>query len=119
MGPNYPDGVTVRIGPLTWTIGVGDDALWEMVGQDETKHYGYTSNTHGLILINRASTMSMRRVVVFHELLHAAYFSSGGLYDGKLREEEWVLRVAPMALHALQTSDAELVAWLLDRDGEA
>lgn len=103
------------LGPFVYRITTDPDE-WAASDKDPAQHYGYTDHERGVIIVHERTTDSMRRVVLLHELMHAAAFAGGQLDNSKRREEQWVVGVAPMLLDALRRSP-ELTAYLLD--GEA
>lgn len=94
----------VRCGPFTYRV--SDKPIpWDEHGPDDkSAHWGYTNHERGWILIHPNTTCSMRRVVLLHELMHAAAFAAGQTDTRKRREEAWVSMAAPMLLDALQRS---------------
>lgn len=101
----------VRCGPFDYLV-TDKPEDWEHYGPGG-KHtmWGYTNNERGLILIHPNTTCAMRRAVLMHEMMHAALFASGHVYNKRRKEESWVLLVAPMLLDALQRSPG-LARWL-------
>lgn len=93
----------IHLGPFRYVITI-DPGEWEASGQDPADQYGYTDHERGAILIHPNVVDEMRRVVLIHELMHAAAFASGLIHNRKLREEEWVLSTAPLLLDALLRS---------------
>lgn len=103
---------TATLGPFTYRITLDPDE-WEISNQNPGQNYGYTDHERGVIILHGRTTDSMRRVVLLHELMHAAAFAAGQVDNRKRREEDWVVMVAPMLLDALRRSP-ELTAYLLE-----
>lgn len=99
------------LGPFLYRITLDPDE-WELSNPDPGANYGYTDHERGVIILHARTTDSMRRVVLLHELMHAAAFAAGQVDNRKRREEDWVVMVAPMLLDALRRSP-ELTAYLL------
>lgn len=100
------------LGPFIYRVTTDADE-WTASDVDPGQNYGYTDHERGVIIVHERTTDSMRRVVLLHELLHAAAFAAGQVDQRKRREEDWVVMVAPMLLDALRRSP-ELTAYLLE-----
>lgn len=100
----------VTLGPFRYRVST-DPAEWDASKENPDGGYGHTDHRRGVILIHEDASDDMRRVVLLHELMHAAAFAAGQVDNRKRKEEDWVAMVAPMLLDALQRSP-ELVAYL-------
>lgn len=54
-------------------------------------HYGYTQNKESVITIDSEMPESVKRVTLFHELLHAIRFTFGGSFKPQIKTdyEDW------------------------------
>lgn len=100
------------LGPFEYQI-TADLDEWETSGADPGDLYGHCDHQRGVILVHPSTSEAMKRVVLLHELMHAAVFCAGQIDTRKRREEEWVVMTAPMLLDALRRSP-KLAAYLLD-----
>lgn len=73
--------------------------------------WGYTDHTHSVIYIHPDVNPYLARVILMHEILHAAAFVAGCAYDTELDEEDWVLRVSPILLNILDMNPELRKEW--------
>jgi hypothetical protein len=100
----------VHLGPFTYRI-TEDPADWASLETAERDEYGHTSHTAATIYVQPDVQPALKRVIVLHEILHAAAFAGGQLDDRKRDEETWVLMATAPLLDALVRSPG-LVEWL-------
>jgi hypothetical protein len=101
----------VHLGPYTYrlTDTAEDWATLDRAERDDC--YGYTLHTSAVIYIQPDIEPVMKRVIVVHEILHAAAFASGNLGDGRRAEEAWVAMAAGPLVDALRRT-VGLMEWL-------
>lgn len=98
-----PLPTVAHLGPFCYRI-TSDNEEWSLSDVDPAQNYGYTDHERGVIILHASTTDAMRRVVLLHELMHAAAFCAGQIDKRKRKEEDWVVMTAPMLLDALQRS---------------
>lgn len=113
--------------PMPKTIKIGSQ-IWE-ISEQKRKHnaefldgtYGYTIDKDNTIIIDAEMANSVKRVTLFHEILHAVRFIFGGSFKpGKSTTyEEWEhyfigLYEEPMLM--VLRDNPELLAFLLSND---
>ena len=113
--------------PLPKSVKIGSQ-VWEITEQ-KRKHnaefldgtYGYTIDKDNTIIIDSEMAASVKRVTLFHEILHAVRFIFGGSYKpGKATSyEEWEhyfigLYEEPVLM--VLRDNPELLAFLLSDD---
>jgi hypothetical protein len=67
---------SVKIGTQVWEI--TEQKRKHSVTND---HFGFTSPTNNTIVLDSEQVLSMKRVTLFHELLHAIKITFGGSYQ--------------------------------------
>jgi hypothetical protein len=67
---------SVKIGTQVWEI--TEQKRKHSVSND---HFGFTSSTNNTIVLDSEQVSSMKRVTLFHELLHAIKITFGGSYQ--------------------------------------
>lgn len=113
--------------PMPKTVKIGSQ-VWE-ISEQKRKHnaefldgtYGYTIDKDNTIIIDAEMANSVKRVTLFHEILHAVRFIFGGSFKpGKSTTyEEWEhyfigLYEEPMLM--VLRDNPELLAFLLSND---
>lgn len=95
---------SATLGPFTYRI-TDSKADWKRLGKTMTdKVWGYTEHGTATIYIQPDIEPVLRRVILLHEILHAAAFAGGVLDERKRREEAWVSMTAPSLMDALNRS---------------
>jgi hypothetical protein len=97
----------IHMGPLTYRVSTSLDDWKRLSPEDfdkdgDLRSWGYTHHTSGTILINPESHDVLQRLTLLHEIMHAAAFSAGQLYDRKRPEEDWVVMVSAPLLDAMK-----------------
>ena len=116
-----------KLAPMPKTIKIGSQ-VWE-ISEQKRKHnaefldgtYGYTIDKDNTIILDSEMANSVKRVTLFHEILHAVRFIFGGSFKpGKSTTyEEWEhyfigLYEEPMLM--VLRDNPELLAFLLSDD---
>jgi hypothetical protein len=70
--------------------------------------WGYTDNTHQIIYVHPTAHPNLQRVILMHEVLHAAAFVGGIVYEESQEEEKWVTLIAPLLLAIFDDNPALL-----------
>lgn len=70
--------------------------IWEITEQKRkhsvsNNHFGFTSTANNVIVLDSEQAVSMKRVTLFHELLHAIRITFGGSFQPAKNTdfEEW------------------------------
>jgi hypothetical protein len=93
---------SVVVGPYVYRLTMDAGEWDELMARLREEHWGYTDHAAAVIYVQPEIAPSLERTIVLHEILHAVAFAAGTLFDGKRREEEWVLRTAPGLLDTLR-----------------
>jgi Zn-dependent peptidase ImmA (M78 family) len=109
---------TVRVGTQTWEI-IEQKRKHSSEFQEGT--YGYTIDRDNTIIIDSEMPIGMKRVTLFHELLHAIRFIYGGSYKPKkdTSYEEWEhywIGIYEEPVILMLHNNPELVAFLLSKE---
>lgn len=106
----------VKIGSQVWTV--SEQKRKHSVDQG---HYGFTTEKDLSIVIDQECPESIKRVTLFHELLHAVRATFGGSHaPGKSTSyEEWEhywIGIYEEPVVCMLRDNPSLVAYLLDHD---
>ncbi len=109
---------TIKIGSQNWEI-VEHKRKHNSDFQDGT--YGYTIDRDNTIVLDMEMPLSMKRVTLFHELLHAIRFIYGGSFKpGKATTyEEWehyFIGIYEEPVVTILQENPELTAFLLSTE---
>lgn len=106
------------------TVKIGSQ-IWEITEQKRkhsvtNNHFGFTSTANNVIVLDSEQADTMKRVTLFHELLHAIRITFGGSFvpSSKTEYDDWEhyfigLYEEPVILMLRENPD--LVAYLLDK----
>lgn len=103
------------VGPYRYAIKF-DKAAIDAAGLDEGEALrGLTRNSELLILVDPTIPPVLQRETLLHELLHAAYFASGGEINAAKDEhrEETVVSLLSPRLFGVLCDNPAISAWIL------
>lgn len=110
---------TIRVGPYRYRVVMDERRLREFEHAERSRNYGYADRKELLIVLDPRMPHERTAEVLWHEVKHVVADVVG--LDGKLDEETYTNRSAPMELAVLR-DNPQLVVFLtaiVDRMSEA
>ena len=102
----------VKVGPFVFTVRGGADVVDFFSATDGD--LGDCNTEHLLIRVSGAQAPGNQREVVWHEALHAAFYSSGLTAELTEKVEENIVRKLATATLAVLRDNPSLVTYLTD-----
>lgn len=100
--------------------------IWEISEQKRkhsvtNNHFGFTSTSNNVIVLDSEQAPSMKRVTLFHELLHAIKITFGGSYEPSSKTpfdelEHFFIGLYEEPVVLMLRDNPQLVAYLTGED---